>query len=78
MRSLGIPYPGPLPVDGQPEWLIGSSYPGDVMNAPWPVMLMARELDLGGSERQLTEVVRCLDRSRFEPYGGCFRRSGMK
>ena len=48
------------------------------MNAPWPVMLMARELDLGGSERQLAEIARSLDRSLFRPYVGCFRASGLR
>jgi len=45
---------------------------------PWPVLLLARELDLGGSERQLTEIAKSLDRSRFEPHVGCFRPEGMR
>jgi len=45
---------------------------------PWPVLLLARELDIGGSERQLTEIAKALDRSRFEPYVGCFRPDGMR
>ncbi len=44
----------------------------------WPVLLMARELDLGGSERQMTEVAKALDRSRFEPHVGCFRPDGLR
>lgn len=36
-------------------------------------MLMARELGPGGTERQLTELARSLDRSRFEVHVGCFR-----
>ena len=40
--------------------------------SPIPVMLMARELGPGGSERQLTEVARHLDRSRFSPHVCCF------
>ncbi len=44
----------------------------------WPVLLMARELDLGGSERQMTEVAKALDRSRFEPHVGCFRPEGLR
>jgi L-malate glycosyltransferase len=39
----------------------------------WPVLLLARELDLGDSERQMTEIATTLDRSRFEPHVGCFR-----
>jgi glycosyltransferase involved in cell wall biosynthesis len=44
----------------------------------WPVLLMARELDLGGSERQMTEIAKALDRSRFEPHIGCFRPEGLR
>jgi glycosyltransferase involved in cell wall biosynthesis len=36
-------------------------------------MLMARELGAGGTERQLTELARSLDPSRFEVHVGCFR-----
>ena len=43
-----------------------------------PVLLMARELNLGGSERQMTETARFLDRSIFEPHVGCFRPAGMR
>src|SRR5579871_2061356 len=45
---------------------------------PWPVLLMARELDQGGSERQLSLVARSLDRSRFEPWAGCLRPTGLR
>ena len=44
----------------------------------WPVLLMARELDLGGSERQMTEIAKTLDRSRFEPHVGCLRPEGLR
>lgn len=44
----------------------------------WPVLLMARELDLGGSERQMTVIAKALDRTRFEPYVGCFRPAGLR
>ena len=43
-----------------------------------PVLLLARELDLGGSERQMTEIAKTLDRSRFAPHVGCFRPQGMR
>lgn len=36
-------------------------------------MLMARELGPGGTERQLTEIARALDRSLFEVHVACFR-----
>jgi L-malate glycosyltransferase len=44
----------------------------------WPVLLLARELDLGGSERQMTEIAKALDRSRFSPHVGCFFAGGMR
>ena len=43
-----------------------------------PVMLMARELGLGGSERQLAEIALALDRDRFEPHVGCFTDVGFR
>ncbi|HYL35882.1 MAG TPA: glycosyltransferase [Bryobacteraceae bacterium] len=39
---------------------------------------MARELDLGGSERQLAAIAKALDRSKFEPIAGCFRPAGLR
>ncbi len=45
---------------------------------PWPVLLLARELDIGGSERQMTEIAKTLDRSRFAPHVGCFRPQGIR
>jgi glycosyltransferase involved in cell wall biosynthesis len=44
----------------------------------WPVLLLARELHLGGSERQMTEIAKTLDRSRFTPHVGCFRPRGIR
>lgn len=48
------------------------------MPAPVPVMLMAREFGLGGSERQLAEMAKTLDRSLFAPHAGCFRPEGIR
>ena len=48
------------------------------MPAPIPVLLMVRELNLGGSERQLAEIAKALDRSCFDPHVGCFRPSGLR
>jgi len=45
---------------------------------PIPVLLMVRALDLGGSERQLTEVARSLDRHGFQTHVGCFRLNGLR
>jgi len=39
---------------------------------------MSHSLGLGGSERQLTEIARSLDRSRFEPHAGCFHAEGFR
>ena len=39
---------------------------------------MARELGLGGTERQLAETALGLDRSRFEPHVGCFTGGGFR
>jgi glycosyltransferase involved in cell wall biosynthesis len=44
----------------------------------WPVLLLARGLDTGGSERQLSEIAKNLDRSKFEPIVGCFRPEGVR
>src|SRR5579862_5207312 len=43
-----------------------------------PILLMVRELGWGGSERQLTEMARSLDRSRFQVHVACFRAEGMR
>jgi glycosyltransferase involved in cell wall biosynthesis len=46
--------------------------------APAPVLLMVRELGPGGSERQLAEIARALDREQFSPHVGCFRPEGIR
>lgn len=48
------------------------------MSDPVPVLLMTRELGLGGSERQLTETAKALDRRRWRPFVGCFQGGGMR
>lgn len=48
------------------------------MPAPVPILLMVRELNLGGSERQMAEIAKALDRSRFDPRVGCFRPGGVR
>lgn len=45
---------------------------------PRRILLMAYELGIGGSERQLTEVAKSLDRARFEPHVGCFHPAGIR
>jgi glycosyltransferase involved in cell wall biosynthesis len=48
------------------------------MSEPIRVLLMARSLDLGGSERQLAETALNLDRRRFEVHVGCFHPEGIR
>ena len=48
------------------------------MPGPVRVLLMARSLGLGGSERQLALMARHLDRRRFEARVACFRRQGLR
>ena len=48
------------------------------MAKPWPILLMVRELGIGGCERDLTKVAIGIDRSRFEPHVGCFRPEGFR
>ena len=45
---------------------------------PVPVLLACHQLDLGGSERQLTETALALDRSRFEPRVAAFHAEGVR
>jgi len=46
--------------------------------SPHPVLLLVRELDQGGCERDLTKIALGLDRSRFEPHVGCLRPEGFR
>src|SRR5436190_18448366 len=45
---------------------------------PSSVLLLARELGIGGSERQLCEMALALDRSRYQVHVGCFRSGGIR
>ncbi len=45
---------------------------------PIPILLMARQLTEGGSERQLTELARSLDRARFTPHVACVDARGSR
>lgn len=46
------------------------------MTGPVPILLMNYDLRFGGTERQLAEAARYLDRSRFLPHVGCIRLQG--
>jgi glycosyltransferase involved in cell wall biosynthesis len=41
-------------------------------------MLMVRALDAGGTERQVAQIARSLDRERFTPHVGCFEATGFR
>jgi glycosyltransferase involved in cell wall biosynthesis len=45
---------------------------------PRNVMLMARTLGHGGTERQLTETALCLNRDLFTPHVGCVQGDGFR
>lgn len=49
-----------------------------IMPEATPILLMVRELGIGGTERQLTETARYLSRERFAPHVGCFRPEGIR
>ncbi len=42
------------------------------------VLLMSRELGIGGTERQLAQTALSLDRNRFDPYVACFHDDGFR
>jgi L-malate glycosyltransferase len=46
-------------------------------SSPSPVMLMVRTLGSGGTERQVTEIAKALDRDCFSPHVGCFEDDGF-
>jgi L-malate glycosyltransferase len=43
-----------------------------------PVLLLTRSLGLGGTERQLAETAKALDRAAFRPHVGCFHAEGFR
>ncbi len=43
-----------------------------------PILLMVRELGVGGTERQVVETARFLQGGRFIPHVGCFRPDGLR
>lgn len=45
---------------------------------PVPVLLLIRALTAGGSERQLTEMARSLDRRHWTPHVACFHDQGER
>ena len=49
-----------------------------VRTRPVPVLIMVRELDQGGVERDVAKIAMHLDRSRFEPHVATFYAKGMR
>ena len=45
---------------------------------PIPILLTVRELDLGGIERDVTQIALKIDRSRFEPHVASYRAEGLR
>jgi glycosyltransferase involved in cell wall biosynthesis len=45
---------------------------------PYPIALVIQKLNAGGSERQLTEIAKHLDRDHFQPHVVCLRAGGMR
>ena len=48
----------------------------DRLAAPVPILQLVTNLKLGGTERHVSNLVRLLDRSRFEVHLACLRRLG--
>jgi glycosyltransferase involved in cell wall biosynthesis len=48
------------------------------MAEPRRILLVSLWLESGGTERQLTEIAKGLDRARFKPHVGCLRLRGMR
>jgi hypothetical protein len=42
------------------------------------ILLLSYCLDLGGSERQLTEIARGMDRDLYEMHVGCMKCDGLR
>src|SRR5215211_4573628 len=51
---------------------------GKAAGGPVPVLLMVRELGIGGCENDLTKIAKGLDRGRFEPHVGCLHPKGLR
>lgn len=45
---------------------------------PMPILLLVRELGIGGCENDLTKIATGIDRRRFEPHVGCLYARGIR
>ena len=50
----------------------------EISSGPVPVLLMVREMNIGGIERDVAKLAVTLDRSRFEPHVAFFVSGGMR
>src|SRR5581483_7386221 len=71
-------HPIPAVVDGNAGEYRNTGFVGASLAKPVPVLLMSRELGVGGTERQLTETAKALDRSRIDPHVACFHAEGFR
>jgi L-malate glycosyltransferase len=67
----------PLPI-AEPGAVSADARPSLVIRPPIPILLMAQKLTQGGSERQLTEIAKGLDRRLFEPHVAVLRPGGIR
>ena len=52
-------------------------YPAAVPRGrPYPIVFLLTSFDVGGTERQMVELMRRLDRGRFDVHVACFHRRG--
>jgi glycosyltransferase involved in cell wall biosynthesis len=51
---------------------------GTIPAKPVPILLTVRELNHGGSERDVTKIALALDRSRFQPHVASYQAEGMR
>jgi glycosyltransferase involved in cell wall biosynthesis len=49
-----------------------------MQDSPVAVLLMVRELNQGGCERDLAKLAKTIDRSKFTPHAGCFSAMGVR
>jgi L-malate glycosyltransferase len=57
---------------------MGHNTEGTRAPRPVPILLMVRELDIGGCENDLTKLAVGIDRTRFEPHVGCLFARGIR
>jgi L-malate glycosyltransferase len=66
----------PLATEAHQEIIVGT---GSANSAkPIPILLTVRELNLGGIERDVTQIALKIDRSRFEPHVASYQSEGMR